>query len=301
MSNSNHDSIRLSAIEPFAWVYNDSNSWFWPSLLTIAATSLFLMYLLCRSCPPPPASSSFAYKYFISPTLTMLYVIFSACWLIFFISLASSTICDPLVTVHNTNTDTHELWPHSEIDNMDQENFPQDINPEARGVCLAQTPYTYRGQQLVTIAVALCVLSYTFFLLYITYVQGNNNSNTTTTTKHKVSFTQIIGMNVVFTFSLGLAIQIILDNDQWDWRVFSALLWSFLVSSFCITSIVFYSTSSSTVTTPASAVSSASSTDNNSQQPWIYSFIWIYIRFLYELEQATCAIIIKPYSINLPS
>jgi len=284
-----HSENRLVGLEAFAWVYNDSRHWFWPTLLSVALGSLLTMYVICRL---PFAGSLKKNNLCISGMLLFVYLLFSTCWLLLFMSLAGSAICDPVVRILNSNTNKWEQWPHSQIEvalDLQEREIEQDVEPELRGVCLANTPYTKRGQKLVTLSVSICLVSYAVLGIFSIVFQRSS--------KHPffVGFHTVMAANAILTFGIGFVVQIVLDDEEWDWRVFNGLLTSFLVSSFCVSSILFFN---------AEKLLKALVTESHIQGLhmtygrglWVYHLVWIYVQILYDIENAIYEGVLEPYS-----
>jgi len=279
---------RLGGIEAFAWVYNDSHHWFWPAIFTVALTSLFTMYVICRL---PFSGASKKRNVLISSLLLFVYLLFSTCWLLFFLSLAGGAICDPVVRMLNPNTNEWEQWPHSKIDAvldsmLNEDEVAQDIQPELRGVCLADTQYTRRGQRLVTLSVSLCLISYSILGVMSLVFQRSASQ------AFFRDFYTTATANAILVFGIGTVIQIVLDDDEWDWRVFNGLLISFLVSLFCVSSVLFFDADKLLTV----LVGDSKLHQSYGRGLWIYHLVWIYVQILYDVEIAIYQGVLQPYS-----
>ena len=248
---------RLAAIEKF--VVLGQESWFWPVFLLCMLGILVSMYYLLKittvhSSKPLLVTDVYYWIVFV------LYIVFVFGWIIFFCTIASDAICDPIVRFISPNNDeAHETFsaiPLSEVPNSDITFLmPRETNPKVNGICIAKTEYSVRGQQQVTVAVVACLIAYVVCVV----------SKLAVVPELTLPLLFLENMLVLITFSLGM--QIIFNDQVWDWRVFVSIFFSFLVSVFSTVSVLFRD-------------------DQSRKSSWIFCMIWIYAQVLDSIERA---------------
>jgi hypothetical protein len=186
------------------------------------------------------------------------YVLFIFFWNIFFGSIASDSICDPLLRFGDS--DKLIVYPLSEVDNSDVTFLvPREKHPKMNGICIADTKYTIRGQQQVTVAIIACFLAFCTCIVTKLYLF----------VELAVAGAFLLNMFVIVSFSLAL--QIVFNDDSWDWRVFLSIFFSFIVSEFSMVSVLYRD-------------------DTHRKTSWVFCMIWMYAQILDSIENAFLSI-----------
>jgi len=213
---------RMPLVESFYSLFN--SSWFPTFLYTGLALSILL---LCFSLKHIEHWNRVAYAWGF-----LVYCTLIAFVLMLFFSLVSEALCDPLIRVLSssdlirTQPSNVELLPHSLIDDMDKLSLPQDTTPEQNGICMAQTQYTQRGQKFVTVAVVATNVTFVLcFVLSIVYAEIRQLYN-------------IVMFHSFLVIVICLCMQIIFNEEEWDWRIFHSILFAILVSTFSSASVL---------------------------------------------------------------
>jgi hypothetical protein len=237
------------------WIlYNWNFSWLRPTLL-----SLFLLFWLGmhlglkinnrnNTKPKFCICVSENLKQFI---VTFSYVGFSCVTALFFAYASADAVCDPIVRLIQIEKNQTELLPLSEVPNLDP-NWIRESDP-IRGStpCVAYTKYAEKGQRLVTIAASACIAA--FIISIVIRPQS---------AKHAVFCCALV---VVL---LGCVTQVIINEDEWDWRVANSLLAAFAPSAYLAACVVSLKHSSS----------------------WWESMAWVYVQLALACEDAALSL-----------
>ena len=255
---------RLPAVEIF--VSLSVQDWFWPTLCVVLICFLFFLYFLIkwRTSSYTLALPINSIDYWI---IFFIYVVFIFFWNIFFCTLASDSICDPILRFQDN--ERLLIYPLSEVENSDVTFLmPREKSPKINGICIADTQFSIRGQQQITVAILGCFLG--FIVCVFTKLWYFENLT--------IAGAFLENMFVLITFTLSL--QIIFNDDVWDWRVFVSIFCSFLVSEFSMVSVLFRD-------------------DAYRKSSWIFCMIWVYAQILDSIENAFFSIFASKSEINV--
>lgn len=255
---------RLPAVEIF--VFLSLQNWFWPTLCILLLFFLFGLYFLIRW-----RTSSYTLTLPVNTIdywiIFTIYVSFIFFWNVFFCTLASDSICDPILRFQDN--DKFIVYPLSEIDNSDVTFLiPREKTPKINGICVADTQFSIRGQQQITVAIIGCVLG--FIACIITKFFYFENLT--------IAGAFLENMFIIITFTLSL--QIIFNDEVWDWRVFVSIFFALIVSEFSMVSVLFRE-------------------DAYRKTSWIFCMIWIYAQVLDSVENAFFSIFASKSDISV--
>ena len=250
-----YEILRIAGI--FAWYFYSQN-WYWILVLTSHIVLPILLYTcLCMK------ASKF--------TVGFLHLLHMFAFAIIFLTLSSSAVCDPLVRVipspSSSPTNDSKLYvvPYSDIEYLDIE-YLREMNPYQNGICLKNSLYTKMGQNVVVISHTCCLVAYTVAIIcYFIFI-------------HKRTALSTIGQVAVTCLGVSVISQLILNDDEWDWRVLVGLIISMCVSSYLAVSVLYIQTPLFINTTE-----------------YIHTAAWMFVSYVHDVYDI-CVKISMPYN-----
>lgn len=164
--------------------------------------------------------------------LIILNISFSVSLCIFFVSLCSSFICDPLVRYLSLPHDALNgrpsmlLMPYSEVDE-DDPRFMYDSHPSLSH-CMATTSYAVEGQKMVWVSLLSFLLSMATSIWAGGLMQMFSRTWTADFWNPLHSTSLCLCVSLIF-HSMSW---IVFNGGLWDWRAVLSCLFSFMMSSF---------------------------------------------------------------------
>jgi len=185
-------------------------------------------------------------KYFQLWLVKWAYVGFSLALAAMWAYAVADMTCDPLIRIikgssnndNNNNNNNNNakggeadvmmtmtmMWPLSYLENAGPE-WIAEKEPSQGAHCVAYTLYTQKSQNIVTIAAVVCI---TAFIVPVWLAWMQNSSSARLTLFHSGAVVAILGGGV----------QVVLNEDKWDWLMINALLAAFAASAYLATCTV---------------------------------------------------------------
>ncbi len=218
-----HTRDSLEHLPIATWILSKWNfSWIKPTMLVLFFVFWIGMHMGLKLKYNPHVSTT--------ALIIISYTGFSFVTAFFFAYAASEAVCDPLIRIiynadnfqqqqqNETNT---EMWPLSESSSLGP-NWIQESNPPLKGEteCIAYTQYTEKGQRLVTIAAHAAFFAF-FIAIMIAWIKPQY-----------MSARLAVFQCALVVVLIGCGSQVVLNEDDWDWRVANSLLAAFGTSAY---------------------------------------------------------------------
>ena len=258
------------------WILSSWNfSWLCPALFTLFSVFWVAMHVGLKMATAEASCCAWGPKNTIDknrPIQIMIaasYMCFSAVIAMFFACASAEAVCDPLVRLvtfapakkHNASgAAVIQMVPLSAVPFAGPD-FIGEMSPPPKGgtSCVAYTQYTQNGQNLVIIAVNVCIAAFIV-----------SNAGAWLRPLQLASAKMAVLQCFLVVAILGCSAQVVLNSDVWDWRVVNSLLASFGASAYL-----------------SACVTTLDASNRGSCDPSVWErAAWIYVQLLLACEEA---------------